>query len=188
MPVQTWLDLMLLVLVVIAAVTDLAIRKIPNLLLLAAWCGVFGLHLSGATPAGSAVGALGGAAVGFALFIPLYMLRGMAAGDVKLMATVGLFFGPGQTLHACILAWCAGGVMALLIILATGRWQLAWNALRKLVLALLPLPLLAWLRVDPGPGPGAGPDGAPAQSAGSMPYGLAIALSALWLLGQRYHG
>ena len=50
MPVQTWLDLMLLVLVVSAAITDLAFRKIPNLLLLAAWCGVFGLHLAGATP------------------------------------------------------------------------------------------------------------------------------------------
>ena len=186
MPVQTWLDLMLLVLVVVAAVTDLAIRKIPNLLLLAAWCGVFGLHLSGVTPAGSAGSALGGAAVGFAMFIPLYALRGMAAGDVKLMATVGLFFGPGQTVHACILAWCAGGVMALLIILVTGRWQLAWNGVRKLMLSLLPLPLLAWLRV--GAGPASAPDGTAPQSAGSMPYGLAIALSALWLLAQRYRG
>ena len=182
MPVQTWLDLMLLMLVVIAAVTDLAMRKIPNLLLLAAWCGVFGLHLSGATPAGSAAGALGGAAVGFALFIPLYALRGMAAGDVKLMATVGLFFGAGQTVYACMLAWCAGGVMALLIILVTGRWQLAWAGLRKLLVQLLPLPLLAWLRVGPAP------QGPAAQSAGSMPYGVAIALSALWLLSQRYRG
>lgn len=182
MPVQTWLDLMLLVLVVMAAVTDLAIRKIPNLLLLAAWCGVFGLHLAGATPAGSAASALGGAAVGFAMFIPLYMLRGMAAGDVKLMATVGLFFGPDQTFHACILAWCAGGVMALAIILATGRWQLAWAGVRKILVSLLPMPLLIWLRVGPAP------EDPAAQSAGSMPYGLAIALSALWLLGQRYHG
>jgi len=182
MPVQTWLDLMLLVLAVGAAVTDLAIRKIPNLLLLAAWCGVFAMHLLGATPAGGAANALGGAAVGFALFIPLYALRGMAAGDVKLMATVGLFFGPGQALHACILAWCAGGAMALLMIVATGRWQLAWSNLRRLLLALMPLPLLAWLR----PAPAA--DGTPQKSAGSMPYGLAIALSALWLLGQRYHG
>jgi len=182
MPVQTWLDLMLLVLVASAAIIDLAIRKIPNLLLLAAWCGVFGLHLSGATPAGSATTALAGAATGFALFIPLYALRGMAAGDVKLMATVGLFLGAGQTFYACILAWCFGGVMALLIILATGRWQLAWAGLRKLFVALLPLPLLVWLHVEPAPQQPAG------QSAGSMPYGLAIALSALWLLARRYHG
>jgi len=186
MPVQTWLDLMLLVLAVGAAITDLAIRKIPNLLLLAAWCGVFGLHLSGLTPAGSAAAALGGAAVGFALFIPLYALRGMAAGDVKLMATVGLFFGPGQTVHACILAWCAGGVMALAIILATGRWQLAWAALRKLLVPLLPLPLLVWLQTGTKPGPGT--EQAAPRSAGSMPYGLAIGFSALWLLAQRYPG
>jgi len=182
MPVQTWLDLMLLVLVVSAAITDLAFRKIPNLLLLAAWCGVFGLHLSGATPAGSAAAALGGAATGFAMFIPLYALRGMAAGDVKLMATVGLFFGAGQTAYACILAWCFGGVMALAIILATGRWQLAWAGVRRLCTALLPVPLLAWLGVGPAPQQVEG------QSAGSMPYGLAIALSALWLLARRYHG
>ena len=182
MPVQTWLDLMLLVLVVGAASTDLAIRKIPNLLLLAAWGGVFGLHLSGATPAGSAGTALAGAAIGFALFIPLYALRGMAAGDVKLMATVGLFLGPGQTIHACIIAWCAGGVMALLIILVTRRWRLAWANLRRLLATLLPLPLMMRLPVGPAPGDTAPP------SAGSMPYGLAIAISALWLLGQRYHG
>ncbi|MDN4057032.1 prepilin peptidase [Massilia sp. YIM B02769] len=182
MPVQTWLDLMLLVLVVSAAITDLAFRKIPNLLLLAAWCGVFGLHLAGATPAGSAATALGGAATGFALFIPLYALRGMAAGDVKLMATVGLFFGAGQTVHACILAWCLGGVMALAMILVTGRWQLAWAGLRKLFVALLPLPLLAWLGVGPAPQAPAG------QSAGSIPYGLAIALGALWLLARRHYG
>ena len=182
MPIQTWLDLMLLVLVAAAAVTDLAIRKIPNLLLLAAWCGVLGLHLSGATPTGATGSALAGAAIGFGLFIPLYALRGMAAGDVKLMATVGLFLGPAQTLHACVLAWCAGGVMALLMILATRRWQLAWANLRRLLVALLPLPWQALLRVGPAP------DGAGLKSAGSMPYGLAIALSALWLLGQRYHG
>jgi len=188
MPVQTWLDLMLLVLVVGAAVSDLAIRKIPNILLLAAWCGVFALHLLGATPPGFAAAALGGAAVGFGLFLPLYALRGMAAGDVKLMATVGLFFGPGQTVHACILAWCAGGVMALLIILATGRWQLAWTGVRKLMQTLLPLPLLLWLRIGPVSVPALEQEGARPQSAGSMPYGVAIAVSALWLLGQRYHG
>lgn len=182
MPVNITLDLMLLVLVVSAASTDLAIRKIPNLLLLLAWCGVFAVHLSGATPSGSAGNALAGAATGFAMFIPLYALRGMAAGDVKLMATVGLFLGPGQTVHACILAWCAGGVMALLIILATRRWQLAWANMRRLLAALLPLPLLMRLPIGPAPSDAA------QQSAGSMPYGLAIAASALWLLGQRYHG
>lgn len=176
MPVSTWLDLMLLVLVVSAAVIDLAIRKIPNLLLLGGWCAALVIHGYSAVP-GTAIGqALGGAAIGFALFLPLYVVRGMAAGDVKLMATVGLFLGPLQTLHACILTWCVGGMMALSIILFTRRWSAAYSNMRDLLLPLL-------LRLGP-PAPGTIPVRA---SVGSMPYGLAIALSTLWLLAQRHH-
>ncbi len=171
---QLQLDLVLLLMVVTAAITDLAIRKIPNKLLLAAVCALLGLHLIHPAPT-SVLSTLGGAAIGFALFLPLYVVRGMAAGDVKLMATVGLFLGPAQTLHACILTWCVGGVMALVIILFTRRWSAAYNNLRNLLLPVL-------LRMGPPP------QGAPArESVGSMPYGLAIALSTLWLLAQRYH-
>lgn len=175
MPIPTWLDLLLITLVVSSAVTDLAIRKIPNLFLLLAWCAVLGLHLYGPAPVAAIGSALGGALVGFALFLPLYVVRGMAAGDVKLMATVGLFLGPGETVHACVLAWCVGGAMALLMILFTGRWSDAYANLRSLLLPIL-------LRTGPlVPGtPIARP------SVGSMPYGLAIALTALWLLAQRH--
>lgn len=173
MTIPAWLDLFLILLVVSAAVTDLAIRKIPNLLLLLGWCAALGLRLSGAAPATSVGSALGGAAVGFALFLPLYAMRGMAAGDVKLMATVGLFLGPAGTLHACILTWCLGGVMALLMILFTRRWSDAWANLRSLLQPLV-------LRLGP-PAPGTQ---LPRSSVGSMPYGLAIAISTLWLLAQ----
>ncbi|MDB5746034.1 MAG: type leader peptidase family protein [Massilia sp.] len=176
MSAPAWLDLLLLVLVVSAAIIDLAIRKIPNLLLLGGWLGALGLYCSATAP-GAAIGtALGGALIGFALFLPLYVLRGMAAGDVKLMATVGLFLGPAETLYACILTWCLGGVMALVIILFTGRWSAAYANMRELLLPLL-------LRLGP-PAPGTVPA---RQSVGSMPYGLAIALSTLWLLAQRHH-
>lgn len=175
MPATTWLDLLLLVLVVSAAVIDLAIRKIPNLLLLGGSLGAIGLYCITAAPVAAISTALGGALVGFALFLPLYALRGMAAGDVKLMATVGLFLGPSQTLYACILTWCAGGLMGLVIILCTRRWSAAYANMRGLLRPVL-------LRMGP-PAPGA----VPAQkSVGSMPYGLAIALSTLWLLAQRH--
>jgi len=175
MPIPTWLDLLLIILVVSAAVTDLAIRKIPNLFLLLGWCAVFGLHLCDAAP-GSAIGhALGGALVGLALFLPLYVMRGMAAGDVKLMATVGLFLGPAETIHACILTWCIGGLMALAMIVWKRRWGDTCMNLRSLLLSQL-------LRLGP-PTPGMA---MARPSAGAMPYGLAIALSALWLLAQRH--
>jgi prepilin peptidase CpaA len=177
MPLASWLDLLLLVLVVSAAIIDLAIRKIPNMLLLAGSIGALGLHCSAAAPGAALGSALGGALVGFAMFLPLYALRGMAAGDVKLMATVGLFLGPVWTVHACILTWCAGGVMALVMILFTRRWSAAYANVRALLQALL-------LRVGAPPLASA----LAGKSVGSMPYGLAIAISTLWLLVKRYPG
>lgn len=175
MPVATWLDLLLLVLVVSAAMIDLAIRKIPNLLLLGGWLGALGLYCTAAAP-GAAIGtALGGALVGFALFLPLYAARGMAAGDVKMMATVGLFLGPSETVYACLVTWCVGGVMALVMILFTGRWSDAYVNLRSLLLPML-------LRIGPPP---SGTSMA-RPSVGSIPYGFAIALTTLWLLAQRH--
>lgn len=177
MPIASWLDLLLLVLVVAAAIHDLAVRKIPNKLLLAGCIGALGLYLSGPTPAADLRSAFGGAAIGFALFLPLYVVRGMAAGDVKMMATVGLFLGPSETVHACVLAWCMGGLMALVMLLVTGRWRIAYTNIRNIVLPLL----LRTAPVAPGSNPSR-------PSAGSMPYGLAIALSTIWLLAQRHHG
>lgn len=174
MPISTWLDLLLIVLVVSAAVTDLAIRKIPNLLLLLAWCAVMSLHLADTAPATAVGNALGGAFVGFALFLPLYVVRGMAAGDVKLMATVGLFLGPAETAQTCILTWCAGGVMAVVMILFTRRWSDAYANLRSLLFPMLRI------------GPAAQPCVMARPSVGSMPYGLAIAVTTLWLLAERY--
>lgn len=175
MPIPLWLDLFLTILVVSAATTDLAIRKIPNLFLLLAWCAVMGLHLADTAPVLPAIGtALGGALVGFTLFLPLYVVRGMAAGDVKLMATVGLFLGPAETMQACVLAWCAGGVMALVMILFTRRWSDAYANVRSLLLPILRI------------GPTVQAATLVRPSAGSMPYGLAIAVAALWVLGERY--
>jgi prepilin peptidase CpaA len=174
MPIPLWLDLLLTILVVSAAVTDLAIRKIPNLFLLLAWCGVIGLRLADTAPIPGIGNALGGALVGFAFFLPLYVVKGMAAGDVKLMSTVGLFLGPSETAQACILTWCAGGVMALVMILFTRRWTDAYANLRSLLLPMLRI------------GPNVQAASLVRPSVGSMPYGLAIAVTTLWLLAQRY--
>jgi prepilin peptidase CpaA len=174
MPIPVWLDLFLTLLVVSAAVTDLAIRKIPNLFLLLAWCAVVSLHLADTAPIPALGNALGGALVGFAFFLPLYVVRGMAAGDVKLMATVGLFLGPPETAKACILTWCAGGVMALVMILFTRRWSDAYANLRSLILPMLRIGSTVQAASLARP------------SVGSMPYGLAIAIATLWLLAERH--
>jgi prepilin peptidase CpaA len=99
----------------------------------------------------------------------------MAAGDVKMMAAVGAFTGPGDALRIAILAWCAGGVMALAVIVFKGRLRLALSNMWAIVRPML-------LRLPRGPSPGA--DGQP--GAGSIPYGVAIAAGTIGLLVSRY--
>jgi prepilin peptidase CpaA len=172
MPVQPYLDLALLLLVVSAAINDLARRRIPNRLLLAGWVVALPLHALGAAPGAALLAALAGAGLGFLMFLPLYLLRGMAAGDVKLMATVGAFVGPAAAFEVAILTWCAGGLMGLAIVVARGRLRLALgnagDLLRPWLLRLAGIPAAATAPRQP--------------SAGSMPYGVAIAAGTLLVL------
>lgn len=105
--------------------SDLTSRRIPNAHLLAALIlslfaairGVDHTELSGWA---------GGLAVGLVSFLPLYALRLMGAGDVKMMATCGACIGPALAWHAALLALMLGGVLAVL-------WQL-WFRLPNAVL------------------------------------------------------
>lgn len=176
MAVAPYLDTLLLLMVTAAAVKDLESRRIPNRLLAAGMCGALVLHLLSAQPVAGLLAWLGGAATGLAIFLPFYLVRGMAAGDVKMMAAVGAFAGPGDALRIAILAWCAGGVMALAVIVFKGRLRLVLANLWAIVRPTL-------LRLPRGPMPG-GAGGQP--SAGSIPYGVAIAAGTIALLAGRY--
>ncbi|TFW31664.1 prepilin peptidase, partial [Massilia horti] len=113
-----------------------------------------------------------GALAGLLMFLPLYALGGTAAGDVKLMATVGAFVGAAGAFEISVLSWCAGGVMGLAIVLVKGRLR---PALANVLALLRPL----WQRARGIP---AVPEPLPAPSVGTMPYGLAIAVATLFAL------
>jgi prepilin peptidase CpaA len=166
-------ELLLICLVTQAAVTDLAIRKIPNVLVLCGLALALALHLLTGGRWASTSQWLAGMLAGFGLFLPLYLARGMAAGDVKLMAMVGAFTGPLEALRIGLLACLIGGLMALALLLCGGHWRAGWRNLallcRPLLWRLLGVPLL------PVPL-------APGASVGGMPYGLAIAVSTLCLV------
>jgi prepilin peptidase CpaA len=176
MPIPLCLDLLLMLMVVLAAANDLLTRRIPNLLLLAGSCGALALHLCAPSPAAALLGAFGGAATGLLVFLPLYCLRGMAAGDVKLMAAAGCFSAPLEVLHLALLSVCAGGVMALAMVIARGRLGAAATNVKSLLRPLL----MRLAGVPLAPEPMAGP------SVGSIPYGLAIASGTLLLMAQRH--
>ena len=172
MVVAPYLDTLLLLLVAAAAINDLSSRRIPNLLLLAGLAGALGLHAVSSNPGPALLDSLGGALTGLLIFMPFYLVRGMAAGDVKMMATVGAFTGPAAALQVAILAWCAGGLMALAFLLYRGRLGLAltnlWGIVKPALLRLPATPVTE------------------RQSAGSMPYGVAIAAGTIYLLIGRY--
>jgi prepilin peptidase CpaA len=176
MSIPLYLDLLLMLTVVLAACNDLVSRRIPNRLLLVCGAGAIALRLGGPAPAASLLQALEGAATGLLVFLPLYLLRGMAAGDVKLMATTGLFLSPGGVFWLAALTMCAGGVMALAMIM----WRRRWRDAGANVLSLL-RPLwfgLAGMRIAAEP--------LPNPSVGNLPYGLAIASATLFYMAQRY--
>ncbi|WP_137817314.1 prepilin peptidase [Pseudomonas sp. 2FG] len=104
----------------IAVVSDLRHHRIPNLLVLLG----LGLGLAGQAYS-SGVSGLGngllGLLISFAIFLPMYVLGGMAAGDVKLMAMVGVFLTPNGALWAALFSLIAGGFCGFLIVLFRGQ-------------------------------------------------------------------
>ncbi|MCY1296982.1 Type IV leader peptidase family protein [compost metagenome] len=103
-----------------AVVSDLREHRIPNRLVLAGLLIGLASQSYAFGLAGLGDGALG-VLVGFAIFIPIYALGGMAAGDVKLMAMVGAFLTPGGATWAALFSLIAGGLCGLLLILARGQ-------------------------------------------------------------------
>ena len=151
---------------ILAVITDLSSRKIPNSLVL------FGLIVSLLLQCFVAQGAgglnwLAGVAVAFACFIPLYLLRGMAAGDVKLMMAVGGFLGYPIIVTAVAYSYLAGGAMAICYVLIKGRFRLLTKNLYSLIIDQF---IKTTSGVDVYDGQ------VIKQSVGQLPFALAIAI------------
>jgi prepilin peptidase CpaA len=102
---------LLLVLVVLAAVSDIRTRRIPNVLTV---CALFvALALRSFLGGGALVDGLQGAGLAMLLMLPLFALGGVGGGDLKLLVAVGAFLGPRDLLVALLVTAVAGGVLAL---------------------------------------------------------------------------
>lgn len=165
------LPCLLLVLLACAVGTDLRARRIPNRLVLTglalavAGHGVL-LALGTAPLAGPGLAApLLGALAGLAALLPLYLLRACGAGDAKLMAMAGAFIGAERMLTALPATLVAGGLLALVVMLARGitRQTLA-NTRFMLTHWLVKLQSGGGARLDPL-----------ATTAARLPYAVAIA-------------
>lgn len=150
-----------------AAVCDLRWQRIPNPLVFGGLCAAFAIHLVFPSDIGWRRAAYG-MALGFALLLPFYLLRGMAAGDVKLMAMVGAFLGPQLTLMAVVMTFLVGGLWAVVVLSRTRAWSSFFENLRN-----FRRPTVRVNDVHPDASLPLAPS---APSVGRMPYGAAIAI------------
>lgn len=110
-----------------ACVTDFRSRRIPNWLTFGASVAAFVFWTATAGLGGLAT-SVSGWLVGCVLFLPLFLLRGMGAGDVKLLAALGAWTGPATALWLALYAAVAGGVFAVAVTLASGYFKtMLWN-------------------------------------------------------------
>ena len=95
-----------------ASLTDIARRRVPNTITLplAAFGLLYHIHASGTN---GFIFSFSGILVGFGLLILFYLMGGMGAGDVKLLAAAGSILGPVNVLHAFIYSALAGGLYSI---------------------------------------------------------------------------
>ena len=102
---------------VIACATDLGTRRIPNVLTMGS--AAIALAARAWMDGTSAVGlGLAGLIVGFTMFLPLFMVRGLGGGDVKLLAALGAWLGPLLVMWTALFGAIAGGVAAIVVAVA----------------------------------------------------------------------
>lgn len=171
---QWWCFFSVALALVIALEIDLLKSRIPNVLVF----GLFavGLLLQTAGPAngreglfGAYPGAIGagrallGAAIGLALFLPVYLAGAMGAGDVKFMAALGVFAGPVDVVGVALSVAACGGALALGLTLTKRQTAAVWGNVVRIADGLV-RPVVPNGRFDPK-----------TQAALRMPYALAFA-------------
>jgi prepilin peptidase CpaA len=161
-------------LLTVAAVSDVRKGRIPNCLVFGG--ALYALAYNALYPVYprdiGILFALGGLSVGLVALLPGYLLRVLGAGDVKLMAMVGSFVGTWAAVEAVLASLITGGMLAVVMSLYSGRLLL----MLRNVVALFRGTVLTFATAPGGLAiQGGGP-------AGSMPYGLAIALGTIGYL------
>jgi prepilin peptidase CpaA len=130
----------------VATVIDLRTLKVHNLLtlpllatgLLYGWMSGGGAGLAGA---------FAGAALGFFVLFPPYLLGGMGAGDLKLTAAAGAWLGPSRLLLVVSISLFLCAAWSLAVLAWRRRLSDAWLYLKTGMLQSMAL-----VRLAPSPG------------------------------------
>lgn len=108
----------------LASWIDYSQRRVPNWLNLALIVCGFAAQAAYFGWPGVTTG-FWGMLTGFGLLIVPWMMHGMGAGDVKLMAAIGVWLGPLLTLLSFALGAVIGGVVSIVMIVSSGRLRMA---------------------------------------------------------------
>ncbi len=120
--------LVLMAVLLVAAVFDFRYRRIPNWLTVAGVLLGLAMNTIIGRPDGGLVFSLVGLLVAFAVYLVLYALRAMGAGDVKLMAAAGALLGWQRWFGLFLVTAIIGGLMAIILVAARGRVKKTfWN-------------------------------------------------------------
>ncbi|MCL5745790.1 MAG: A24 family peptidase [Acidobacteria bacterium] len=173
------LQIVLALVAFVAAVYDFRFRRIPNWLTLSgvllgiglsSFLNVTGLNWYSGYNWRSALAGMG---LAFAVYFPLYLLRGMGAGDVKLMAAIGAIVGPSNWFWVFVLSNILGGLVAVVLLLSKGRARRTFSNVGYMLneLAHLRPPYLRREELD-----------VKSHKAVTMPHGIAIAIGSFVFL------
>jgi prepilin peptidase CpaA len=160
-----------------AGFTDLRSRTIPNSLVIVGLVFGFGLntyllHWNGF------VRSVAGFALAAAVYVPLFALRAMGGGDVKLMAAVGAIAGAANWFVIFLFTSVIGGLFAIILLLFTGTLRKTIRNVGHILNEIMHLrvPHRSRRELDVS-----------SPSAVTMPHGVAIAAGViLYLLLSRF--
>src|SRR5215212_3184421 len=112
-----------------ACITDVTTRRIPNVLTFGAAAGAILVRgvLFGTS---GIVDGSAGWLTGFVLLFPLFFVRGLGAGDVKLVAALGAWFGAIDALWLALYTAVVGGLVGAGYALARGYLGTALSNIR----------------------------------------------------------
>lgn len=145
---------------------DWRFRRIPNWLTVSGF--LLGLGVNGILSGWDGViGGLEGAGIALLVLIVPVALRGIGAGDLKLMIALGAFLGPWKFLHVLLVSIFIAGGMAIVEMVRRGRVKETFKNLIVLIRAFVTF------------GMGARESLVTLDDPGSLrlPFGVAIALA-----------
>lgn len=162
-------------LVILGAWFDHAQRRVPNWLnAVAAGAGLVaqGLYFGWSGVGQGALGCL----VGLGVLIVPWAIHAVGAGDVKLLGAVGAWFGPWMTLVSGAVGGILGGVLAVLMIVASRRVASAWSNFGVITMKMCSRKTLF---------SEFGSSASFGSSAQMLPYGVPLAIGSLAVLAGR---